>query len=164
MTLTGWPHVTTNTPEVFIKTEKYRRMSERFICLCENHFLEMNYFVRPCQSFCQTPWGICDNDNQWMWFSLKWQRVKGRVEAESLFDDSLEAREYQLHVLAVWDRAEDTGGSILILRYILRGQCSGWGSLKRLYLFTWPPICMFDVQCLHYTCPTFEIFEAQCKI
>ena len=46
-----------------------------------------------------------------MWFSLKWWRVKGRVEAESLFDDSLEGREYQLHVLAARDRAEDAGGS-----------------------------------------------------
>ena len=61
--------------------------------------------------------------DQSMWFSLKWRRVKGRVEAESLFDDSLEAREYQLHVLAARDRAEDAGGSILILRYISRGQC-----------------------------------------
>ena len=58
-----------------------------------------------------------------MWFSLKWLQVKGRVEAESLFDDSLEGREYQLHVLALRDGAEDTGGSILILRYIARGQC-----------------------------------------
>ena len=39
-----------------------------------------------------------------------------------MFDDSLKAREYQLHVLAVRDGAEDAGGSIR----------SGRGSLKRL--------------------------------
>ena len=59
--------------------------------------------------------------NQTITFSLKWRQVKGQVEVEGLFDDSLNAWEYQLHVLTVQDRAEEAGGSFLFLRYILRG-------------------------------------------